>query len=321
MSNEDAWAGFGSAYLESLRDEFGKTAVWAFGLGAGSADEGEGSASLAARGDRVLNQAKTVYELSSLASVYVPLSVPPKRRWPECVSLHQGHPWHRGAVFATGVESVLLPTRLKAPSEGAAATLDQMAVALSGGEERRIARLGFEVEGTKRAVELTNGHADGEGAGAVRREWNKGLDLFPSAPSTTSAGRRDEEERGTTFAELSLRRGAETEDDAAMDIDRDDEADGRTRLRFRTPLAMPLPSSFPAIYSLQDRGAKSGSVKASIRTATSIRDWVRQLEGASRTRAGLDEREDLRNGLLGIAEAYIAGFEDDLDDSGGEDWD
>jgi hypothetical protein len=59
-----------------------------------------------------LNSAKIVWELSSLASMYIPVSVP-NAGLPSYVKLDPQSQWHTSALLATAIESCTLTSRLK----------------------------------------------------------------------------------------------------------------------------------------------------------------------------------------------------------------
>ena len=104
---DDAWAGFAARYIERLRDEFGKTAIWAWGI--------EDQPEMEPRAHqliRTLNTAKMIYETSTHASMYIPLSLP-TASLPQNVHLNRKSNWHSSALIATAVESVTLPSRLR----------------------------------------------------------------------------------------------------------------------------------------------------------------------------------------------------------------
>lgn len=122
-SGDDGWGGFGSAMLDKVRDEFGKTCVWYWmpeGISAGGRVSFIGRTvknaltynDKARQLTRQLNKAKTLAELYSQADTIVPLSTPSAAH--PSYTLNTTSKWHLSALLSTGLESATLPTRLLA---------------------------------------------------------------------------------------------------------------------------------------------------------------------------------------------------------------
>lgn len=103
---DDAWGGFASRYLESLRDEYGKTPVWFWGL-----EEGAGQGQRTKQLQRTVNVAQSLQTISSLASMYIPLTVP--LYIPPYVNIDGTSQWHVSGLLSMAVESMILPSRQK----------------------------------------------------------------------------------------------------------------------------------------------------------------------------------------------------------------
>lgn len=121
---DDAWGGFSSDYVERLRDEYGKTDIWVWGLQdsfAGIPRVGflptchKWVRSLTTGQDkrllRLANKAKTITEMYKHASLIVPITLP--RPLGSHVSLDPSSSWHTSALVASALESVTLPARLR----------------------------------------------------------------------------------------------------------------------------------------------------------------------------------------------------------------
>lgn len=198
-----------------------------------------------------------------------------------------------------------------------------MAMSLTQGEERNIARLGFEVGGTKRRGELTNGHASPGGQGQeqadermppsaaassyvpLSRLENQTCDLFPQTPLPSSSGRRrGEEDEEHTFTITTTRRGPSS-------------PSSQVNTNHSTNLRFPLPTSFPAIYTLDPPNSKDCPITTTLSTTSSIGTWIKGLERVvcrpTGLGVGVEEREELRDGLIGIAEGYHFGEEGESD--------
>ncbi|RFU27008.1 hypothetical protein B7463_g9337, partial [Scytalidium lignicola] len=107
---DDAWGGFASSYMERLRDEYGKTTIWCWGL--------EDSLKGVPRQKQLLRQSNTarcLSEISSQASLFVPLTLPSKLAG--YVTLDPQSQWDVSGLLSTAFESMTLPSRLK-PQQG-----------------------------------------------------------------------------------------------------------------------------------------------------------------------------------------------------------
>lgn len=155
----------------------------------------------------MVNQARAVYEISTQATTYIPITAGPDPTVP-WLSLDKGHAWQTSALQETGLESVMLATRLKAPSQGTATTLDHLSVALSGGEERRISQLSLVLDDTLRPTKHTNGDTHEDHEDEHREADDSVCDLLPK--SGARAGTRS---RGQKFAEVHCVRGKRASED------------------------------------------------------------------------------------------------------------
>lgn len=131
---DDAWGGFASRYTERLRDEYGKLAIWIWGI-----EDAGGNGSRAQKLLRSLNVAKTIHDTGANASMYIPLSLPPAPLLPY-VKLDRHSQWHVSALLSAVVENVTLPSRTKAGVEKCGLLGDLEAV-LNGNGHQRIAQL------------------------------------------------------------------------------------------------------------------------------------------------------------------------------------
>ena len=133
-SGDDAWGGFGSKYVEALRDEYGKMAIWTWGV-----EEEEGKGQRAKQLLRTVNAARTIHEMSNHASLYVPVSVPPGFL-PEYVRMNKSSQWHVSALLSTALESMTLPSRLR-PDTQRRGLFGNIEAALNVNGHQRIAQL------------------------------------------------------------------------------------------------------------------------------------------------------------------------------------
>ena len=134
LEADDAWGGFGSKYVDNLRDEYGKTAIWIWGL--------EEEAGLGERTKQLLratNTAKTLQDIATQASMYVPLTVP-SQHLPSYLHVDLKSQWQLSGLLSLAVESMTLPSRLR-PQNGHRGSLSDIAEALNLNGNQRIANL------------------------------------------------------------------------------------------------------------------------------------------------------------------------------------
>lgn len=131
---DDAWGGFASRYVERLRDEFGKMALWTWGI-----EEEHGKGQRAKQLLRSLNAARTIHELSTHASMYIPLSFP-AAPLPPYVHLDRSSQWHVAALLSAAVESMTLPSRIR-PGIQKGGFLGDLEAALNVNGYQRVAQL------------------------------------------------------------------------------------------------------------------------------------------------------------------------------------
>ena len=162
---DDAWGGFAARYMDRLRDEFGKTSIWVWGFEDGARVEREKHML------RMVNTARTIHEVSSQASAFVPVADPP-RSLPGYVGMDRSSQWHTSALVTTAVETMTLPSRLRA-GNGRRGVLADLEAALNENGNQRIYQLREsvldpEANSGKAAAQgrdsnghaRTNGHAD-----------------------------------------------------------------------------------------------------------------------------------------------------------------
>lgn len=88
---------------------------------------------------RTVNAAKSIYEISSHASLYMPLAIP-LLRLPSYVQLARRSLWQTSALLSTALESMTLPSRLRSGG-GRRGRLDDMEAALNVNGNQRIANV------------------------------------------------------------------------------------------------------------------------------------------------------------------------------------
>ena len=131
---DDAWGGFASKYIEGLRDEFAKLPIWIWGT-----EEEHGKGQRSQQLQRTLNRARTVNEMSTHGSMYIPL-VMPERQLPAYVKLDQTSRWHTSALLSSAVETMTLPSRLRS-NQGKRGLLADLEAALNVNGNQKVAQL------------------------------------------------------------------------------------------------------------------------------------------------------------------------------------
>lgn len=312
-STDDAWGGFTVRYLEALNDQLGKGCRWVFGL----KDDKP-----VARERMLLqtaNFAQSLSMLDSIASLHVPISSVPASLT-RYLALQASSPWHTSALQALAIESLTLPTRLRT-SEHGISTFDELEATLNDNGHRRVAGCALSVEDPSHLVQtaqsggydtrMTNGNSGDHHAEEVKLD----IDTFPSLGHLSNVNGNRLGRRTHVFSKTEILRGQwpSTDDTEASWADlRDRFAEGPRTLCSQSTLLFPLLTSYPHIFRFEDRPDYL-AVKATLSTSTAIADSIRDLERASRRMIGIEDREALCDGLVGIAEEYDEGW------SGGED--
>ncbi|KAH0133527.1 tubulin nucleotide-binding domain-like protein, partial [Aureobasidium melanogenum] len=80
----------------------------------------------------------------------------------------------------------------------------------------------------------------------------------------------------------------------------------------QSALLFPVIDSFPQVFA-SSNVAKKLAVHATLSTTTSVAQRIRAVERIARSIIGIDEREALCDGLVGICEEYEDGWDSDSD--------
>ena len=253
---DDAWGGFGAKYVERLRDEFGKMAIWVWGV---EEDQSKGQrVSCTVAGGvssvawmkwsnenfqaaqllRRVNAARSIYEISTQASIYIPISIPPVL--PQCVRLDRNSQWHTSALLLTALETLTLPSRLR-HINGNNATFNVMEAALNVNGNQRIANLQSSVVDPsvlkfEKSVSVKGSHdrrIPGANTSEVKEDLkmtttNLDMDFLNEGYSTSVTLPSHRRETAHTFGEVETLRG-----EFKVDGEDDKEDVGFTRKRRR----------------------------------------------------------------------------------------
>ncbi|KAI9802066.1 MAG: mtDNA inheritance, partitioning of the mitochondrial organelle [Piccolia ochrophora] len=318
---DNAWGGFAGRYLDRLRDEFGKLTLWVWAL------QDSGRTSRPQELVKRVNTARSLESISAQSSVYVPLSDPPCSL-PGYVSIEPGSQWHSSALLATAVETMTLPSRLRAAG-GTRSTFVDIAGFLNTNGTQKVAQLQLQVMDPDEmsATDKATAQSDFARLDARIDEADDpreataclttfDMDLFPEHIDTSE---RKGSKKPHVFAQVEMIRG-----DTARSTHNDD-GDPRMMLRqratelpainrFRTPVRFPKLDSFPSIYS--QNSIQSGGVTAqtALLTSTTVANYVKSVQRFAGRSVGVEEREALMNGLSELAEAYQHGWESGSDE-------
>lgn len=235
-SADDAWGGFASRYVEYLRDEYGKTPLWFWGL-----EEQAGQGQRAKQSIRTVNIARSLQAISTLASMYIPLAVPSYA--PAYIGFDPSSQWHVSGLMSMAVESVTLPSRQKAGSVRRG-LLGDLEAALNANGNQRIAELQCSVldpptQHSDRRTEASQAANDDRIAGGPMQQLvyedemeqaRSSLDMSFSTGeiSATALSLRQWEKSNHVFGKMESIRGVPWEGHVMND---EDEANSRKRRR------------------------------------------------------------------------------------------
>ncbi|MCJ1358797.1 MAG: mtDNA inheritance, partitioning of the mitochondrial organelle [Icmadophila ericetorum] len=342
MGADDAWGGFAARYVERIRDEYGKVGLWVWGLEGGSPDQNN---TYQHRLLRTTNAARSLHDISSQASMYIPLSMPPQTL-PNYISLDNTSQWHSSALLATALESVTLPSRTRV-SGHTRTTLNDLEAALNINANQRIARLQCSVLSVSALEDeqetlLKAGQLDSRVPGSAVKHSQMAEDGFDNEDNATpedldidffassTPSRQKRSGRDTKpphiFGQIDSYRGSFP---APTPTSPSDLSHARKRRRianlpmletYHTSLLSPQLPTFPPIFTrLVPEGLPDGesvAVHARLSTTTGVTERIRELRDVVVRRmgsVGVEGREELGNGLGCLAEEFVEGW------SGGSD--
>ncbi|PMD23979.1 tubulin nucleotide-binding domain-like protein [Hyaloscypha hepaticicola] len=328
---DDAWGGFAARYMDRIRDEYGKTTVYFWGL-----EDGFKSVPREKRFMRLSNIARSLSEIAPQASLFIPMTLP-TAKLPPYVTIDPQSPWHVSGLLSAALESMSLPSRLKM-TNGSRQTMDRLISALNINGNQNIAKLRMSVDQTA----APNGHhrpgrldapvesrdprlrsqdrsdqnlpADGESALTTFD-----MDFFPVETGEQTRRRSSNKEphvfgqaEGYRVPELPGSQKA-TEEDEGYDRARRRAAGLPLIQRTTTPLLFPLLDSFPHIFAHASI-TPSLAISTSLSTDTTVALRVKKLQSIVSRAVGITEREALSNSLGEIAEAYEEGWDSGSDE-------
>ncbi|CZR54439.1 related to beta tubulins [Phialocephala subalpina] len=328
---DDAWGGFAARYMDRIRDEYGKTTVCVWGV-----EDAIKSIPREKRFIRMSNAARSVSEIASQASLFIPMTVQ-SAMLPSYVVIDMQSQWHVSGLLSAALETMTLPSRLKVQGRNRE-TMDQLVNALNVNGNQNIAKLRMSID----QKEALNGH-DRPGRSNVRAQSRDtrmrsqdrraeevqdvekdevstfDMVFFPPESLEQSRGQRSTKKTHVFGQAESLRSSGDVPADEATE----DEGFERARRRAaglpiiqksRTPLPFPLLDSFPHIFARTSSGSSLG-VRTSLSIDTTIASRIKELQSIVNRAIGVDEREALANSLGEMAEAYEEGWDSGSDEN------
>ncbi|KAH6985083.1 tubulin domain-containing protein [Ilyonectria sp. MPI-CAGE-AT-0026] len=294
-SIDDAWGGFASSYIESLRDEYPKTCIWVWGLQSPMLDIPRSKRQL-----RLANTAHSIDQLCAQASTLVPLALP-EADLPAGISMDRRSQWHTSAAMATAIETATLQSRLTQESGGQPVSLDYMAECLNPAGNQPLASM---------QMSLASDTDDSD-------DSRIDVDFFQIGRDGLSR-RRDRDTR--IFGQVLSCRALDPKGDMQEDVPGNQ---GRPVIgnpvvrKYESSLRFPLLDSYPRIYS-RATDQQDIAVLTTLSSNTSMAPRIKVLRSEATRLVGVEEREGLSNGLAELAEAYredwSSGSDDDDDD-------
>ncbi|KAK5258443.1 mtDNA inheritance, partitioning of the mitochondrial organelle [Exophiala xenobiotica] len=314
---DDAWGGFAAKYLDALRDEYGKTSTWVWGI------EDCTRVVRQKQLQRACNTARSLRSIGQLASVYVRIAAPPSTL-PGYVNLGSGSDWETTALLCAGFESATLPTRFRGSDGQKRGSLSLLQDTLNTSDNQNLFELQAKIG---HATTEANGVSDGDSHGPNGRmrpedtgpaDWEPqpaqfDLEYLPRMrdPSVTGPGH--------IFAQVECERGRSEHDPFSLSLNPEDRL--RRRLNeesvveiYQTGLQFPLLETFPSRLIEADRQHENGlDISTALTCSSRMKDRILELRNATCRMMPLDERESLYSDLSQMAQNYSFGFESGTD--------
>lgn len=303
-STDDAWGGFAARYMDSLRDEYGKTSIWVWGS--------ENTTRLA-RQEQLLRSSNAALSMAAFgqqASAYIrmasiPTSLPPY------VDLGSTSEWMTSALQCAALESATLPSRLIRNSTHNV-SLSFLENILNNNGSQSILDLQF----SREAEAVVNGVSDGRLSN--HNEPEEAPSIVAELDVSFSPGQSQTDERNShTFAQSQVVRSHHLAiETSSMSSDKR----GQQRLRdeslvekFRTDLTFPLLDSFPeSLFRGRNTGHKL-ELTAALSSSSTMKGRILHLRDTSRRGLLSEDRETTYNDLSELATNYTFGWDSDLD--------
>ncbi|KAK4935736.1 mtDNA inheritance, partitioning of the mitochondrial organelle [Elasticomyces elasticus] len=314
---DDAWGGFVAKYLDNLRDEFGKTSIWVWGL------EDCTTVVRERRLARACNSAQSLRAISQQASAYIRLAAPPTPL-PAYINLLNGSAWRTSALLCAGLETITLPTRLR-PDAHKRSSLSLLEDTLNTSGNQNL----FELQATAgHLTSQTNRHRNGaihESNGRIISGQDEASDLQPE-PSRFDITYMPGVHGESPAAKKSLHIFAQVESERGSGYDKSSpsltpEERLRRRLneesvveRFQSDIRFPLLDTFPHDLVEANRLDLDGlDFSAALASSSAMKDRALGLRDTTIRLMPLTERENHYNELTQISSYYANGWDSEVE--------
>ncbi|EXJ92164.1 hypothetical protein A1O3_00714 [Capronia epimyces CBS 606.96] len=316
---DDAWGGFAAKYIEHLRDEYGKTSIWTWGIEDGSRVARQKQLA------RACNTARSLSTIGQQASVYVRLAAPPPP-WslPGYVNLRSRSDWMTTALLCAGLESSTLPTRLTANArKRGSLTLFEDALNTNGRQNL------FELQASVTNA-VGNVHEDGHGAPAREINGRNPSGEKNSAQSQPEPSRFDisylpssspqpASKSFHVFAQVECERDHLESEPRPLSLGLEERLRRRINEEsvvevYQTRVQFPLLETFPdGLFETSQQTRGGLGISAGLVCDSRMKDEILALRNSTFRYLRLDERENLYNELTQMSENYSFGWESGSD--------
>jgi len=266
------------------------------------------------------NVARSIYEISPQASMYIPITTSPLSLPSYVHGFDSSSKWHSSALQMSALETLTLPSRLRT-TNSARQTLASFEATLNNDGKRLIANLASSATDLSKLSGLSNGHSGNDsrmnGYDEDEAPGSKGkldIDFTPPPPSFDPTARRERITQGALFGAVKSLRGKWLSSLEIEEINiaaRDRFGSGPRITTHQTDLMLPVLDSYPGIFDFGKGSVKEVALQASLSTNVGVAKRIRALERAARPLFGVEDREVLCDGLIGIAEEYEDGWSSD----------
>ncbi|EEA26311.1 mtDNA inheritance, partitioning of the mitochondrial organelle [Talaromyces marneffei ATCC 18224] len=291
--SDDAWGGFGSRYVDALRDEYGKTGIWVWGVEDGTRLPRHKKMS------KMINTSRTINSIAPLATLYCPIVDVPQHL-PKYLNIDLQSDWYKSALVVSAIETATLPSQLRTHRDFETSLLGHR-----GGSQTI-----FELQssiispdvGEKRPPWATKKYITQKSDDEAKLDFDINFTIpQPMADNTA------------VFTQVQVFRGEEQQ---AVEIEPPGGDDvvlkRKLRLyaskpaveRFSSTLRFPLPDSYPRNMFVGSDEKVGVDITSGLSTTSRIADKLKDLQTIASRGVGVDERENLTNGLGELRELY-----------------
>ncbi|KEF59284.1 uncharacterized protein A1O9_04128 [Exophiala aquamarina CBS 119918] len=315
---DDAWGGFAAKYLDNLRDEYGKTSIWVWGL------EDQSRVVRQKQQLRSCNSARSLRSLGQQASAFIRLAAPPANL-PNYVNLLDNSDWATTALLSAGLESSTLPTRFNATTrKRGSLTLFEDILNTNGNQKL------FELHASVNNFSKGSGGQPNGNDRILNGGGNPGVHTDPM-PSPLDIDYSPSSNAILASRSFHVFGQVESERDRLESNLRTSSLAPEDRLRrrlnkesvveiFQTDLQYPILDTFPErLFQTQRQDQGALDITAALVCTSATKNKVIDLRDATFRLVQIDERESLYNDLTEVAQNYSIGWESGSDTGNDDD--